>query len=104
MDSVQLAAERKTVCDNAVIYQSDQSFLDEQEASRQIVLQQNISGRICRWCNESNPATRLATEEQWSMPIGNIIASDVLDQWETDLQGRGYIINRDNGLFTITLE
>lgn len=103
MDSVQTATDRKTVCDNAVAQQAQQSFQDAQAAAQQTALQNHFSRRIIDWCDASNLNSPSAAEGTLSMPINNLITSSVLDTWESQLQGRGYTVTRSGENFTLTL-
>ena len=103
MDSVQTGVDRKTVCDNAVAQQAQQSYLDAQAAAQQTALQNHFSRRIIDWCDATNLDSPTSAEGTLQLPINNLITSSVLDTWQTDLEGRGYTVTRSGDNFTLSL-
>jgi hypothetical protein len=103
MDSVQTAADRKTVCDNATAQQAQQTFIDEQAAAQQTAMQNHFSRRIVDWCDATNLDNPTSTEGTLVLPINNLVTSSVLDTWQSQLEGRGYTIARSGDSFEITL-
>ncbi len=103
LSTVQTAADRKTVCDDAIAAQAEQDFIDAEEAARQQTYVTHFSRVISNWCNETDTESPSATEGTLSLPINEMITGNVLDDWETDLTDQGYTVVRGNASFTITL-
>jgi len=103
LSTVQSAADRKIVCDDAIAIQTEQSHIDAEEAARQQTYVNHFSRVISNFCNETDANVESATEGTLSLPIETMITGNVLDDWETDLAGQGYTVVRGNTSFTITL-
>jgi hypothetical protein len=68
----------------------------------QTMMQAKVTEQIACWCNYdwASPTTsdHLFQMTTLQLQIDDTIDSDVLDQWEGDLTGRGYTITRGNVL------
>lgn len=104
LSTVPTATDRKNACDAAVAAQAQQSFIDTQEAEKQSKYQAHYSRLIHKWCSESDPNNSATAQSELTLHINNVIDSSVLDGWETDLESRGYTVNRAGTLFVVRLQ
>lgn len=103
LSTVQVAADRQVVCVNAAAAQAEQAYLDLQETTRQTNYQQHFSKIIANWCNVTDVNSSSATEETLTLPINNMVNGTVLDEWQSKLETKGYIVTRENDMFTIQI-
>lgn len=104
LDSIQTATDRCQICTSAAALQSDPLYLAHVEAEKQASLQRHYLRLIVNWCNETNTELPGSDVNQLSLPINQLIASDILDGWEASLIAKGYIVNRNVTEFKITAQ
>jgi len=102
-DSIQDCTARCAVMTEADTVQTDPAFLAAFEAAKQASLVQHYTYRITEWCNETNTSSSQARSSELALPIENLISSTTLDDWETQLTAKNYIIVREDGFFKIQL-
>jgi hypothetical protein len=100
---IQGASDRKNVCDAACAAANDPDFIAAQEAARQTAIQNHFKNVISSWCNENSESSSAAMQDNLRLAINDLITSSVLDSWESQLTGKGYVITRDGSYFTIAL-
>lgn len=101
--SVQDCTSRCTVMETAEAVQTDPSFLAAFEAAKQASLVQHYTNCIIDFCNETNTSSSQARISELALPIEGVLASETLDNWETELTAKGYTIVRADGMFKVIL-
>lgn len=104
LDSIQTATDRCQICTTAAALQSDPVYLAQVEAENQASLQRHYLNLIVNWCNETNTQLPGSAVGQLSLPINQLIASNILDAWEASLIAKEYIVSRNGSEFKITVE
>ncbi len=96
LNNIQNANERKIVQENAVTFQ-------QSEDVKQIRFQEYYSKAIMDWCNIYNPNNRQAIQKVLILKINEVINPEVLDEWESVLTAKDYVITRDGIIFRVEL-
>ncbi len=96
LNNIQNANERKTVQENAVVIQ-------QSEDVKQTRFQIYYSKAIIDWCNLSNPNNRQAIQKELILKINQVINPKVLDEWESVLTDKDYVVVRDGIIFRVEL-
>lgn len=104
LSSIQTAAARANVCAQAETLQADPTFIAERDAAVQASLQKHYLQQIIKFCDETEIEATAATIVEEVLPIDNLITSSVLDEWQTALEAKGYVVTRDGYNFRIAVE
>lgn len=103
LTAVQSAADRKNACDDAIAVQTDAAYVAARQAAQQTERQIAFSCAIQYWCNLSSNVDVQTTTSSRVFPMNMLVDTAVLDGWESDLTGQGYIVTRDGPNFTVAL-
>jgi hypothetical protein len=101
--SIKTATERADICAQAETRQAEPSYIVERDSSAQESLQKHYLQLIVKFCDESNIEATVAAQGETVLPIDAIITSSVLDEWQSLLESKGYVITRDGYDFRISV-
>ena len=103
LPTLQSGADRKIVCDEAIVVVNDPVHIAEQELQMQTAYEKHFSCMIVEWTNETGNILATATRPDLTLEINDMVHGNILSVWEGDLTDAGYTVTRGNAMFKIEL-
>ena len=102
LTTVPSVTDRKEICDQGIAMQNSQSFIEDESTRITNEREAHVLKCIVDWCRITDVSSQEAINTEINMLIDGIRES-TLDQWESELNDKGYTVVRSDNLLTVKL-